>query len=409
MLGLICPGGAGGEGTSDWPQFRGPHGQGVSEAKDPPVSWDRKKGVDWKVEVPGAGWSSPVVQDGRIVLTTGVEKRGKMTLGVMQYDAATGKKLWHRELFTPTEEETAAMHAKNSLASSTPVIRDGIVYAHFAHMGTAALRLEDGEVVWKHQERYPPVHGTGSSPALAGDLLVFNADAKEDPAVVALAARTGKPVWRTPREVEVKRTFSFSTPLVIDHGGRTLILSQGSGMIGAYAPADGKLVWRVRYGEGYSVVPRPLFVDGMIYACTGFGLPHLLAIKPDGARGDVTDSHVVWKVKRNVPKTPSVVAGHGLIYMVDDTGRVTGLDAMTGQVRWTEKLAGNFSASPVLAGHTLYACSEDGVCFVLKVSADGGKILEEIDMGDRIFASPAVLDGTVIIRSEGHLWRISGK
>jgi outer membrane protein assembly factor BamB len=408
LLAVATAGVLRGEATTDWPQFRGPSGQGLSEARNPPRSWSKDEGVDWKVEVPGSGWSSPVLKDGKIVITAASRDGEKAKLGVLQFEARTGKLAWEKWVFTPSEEEVEAVHAKNSLASGTPIIAGGVVYVHFAHMGTAALDFGSGDVIWRHHENYPPVHGTGSSPVLVDGMLVFNVDGRDNPAVVALDARTGNAAWKTGRNVKVKRNFSFSTPLVIEHGGRRLVLSAGSGMVGAYDPLDGKLAWRVRYGEGYSVVPRPLFADGTVYVATGFGKPHLLAIDPDGARGDVTESHVLWDVDRNVPKTPSVVAGHGHIYMVDDTGRVSCLDGTSGETRWSDKLAGNFSSSPVLAGNILYACSEDGVCFVMEVSPTKGKVISEIEMEDRIFASPAVIDGAIILRSETTLWRISG-
>lgn len=393
---------------SAWPQFRGPTGQGIAEGKGP-LKWSKDQGVAWKVAMPASGWSSPVIAKGRIVLT-GARKDGDATvLSAFALDAKTGDTLWSVDLFKPTGAETAAMHAKNSLASSTPVIGDdGIVYVHFGHMGTAALKLDDGKPVWKKQIAYKPMHGNGSSPVLVGDLLVVNADAEVDPTILALRRKDGTIAWRTARQQPVRSYFSFSTPLVVENNGRTEILSPGSGLIGAYAPDDGRLLWKVTYGEGYSVVPRPVAADGMLFVATGYNIPKLLGIRLGKAEGDVTKTHQVWEATRRMPKTPSMLATNGQVITLDDTGTLSGLDAKTGKSVWNQKLPGNFSASPILAGKVLYISTEDGVVYVVEVSPDGAKILFEFDTAERTLASPVLLDGALYLRTDEHLWKITG-
>ena len=391
-----------------WPQFRGPTGQGIASGPGP-LKWGKDVGIAWKVPLTSQGWSSPVIADGKIVLT-GSRKDGETTvLTAFALDVATGKKLWDIDLFKPTAEETAALHGKNSLASSTPVIADGVVYVHFGHMGTAALRLDDGEALWKRQVSYKPMHGNGGSPVILGDLLVVNADAEIDPTIVAFHRKDGGIAWRTPRGQEVRSKFSFSTPLVVETDGRTEILSAASGMIGAYAPEDGRLLWKATYGEGYSVVPRPIVADGMAYVATGYNVPKLIAIRLGNATGDVTKSHIAWEVTRRMPKTPSMIATNGQILVLDDTGTLTSLDAKSGKPAWNEKLPGNFSASPILTGDTLYAVTEDGVCYVVKISPAAAKIEFETDIAERTLASPVLLDGALYLRTENHLWKITGK
>ena len=391
-----------------WPQFRGPTGQGIASGEGP-LKWSKDTGIAWKMPLPAQGWSSPVIAEGKIILS-GSRKDGDAThLTAFALDVATGKTLWNIDLFKPTAEETAALHGKNSLASSTPIIADGIVYVHFGHMGTAALRLADGEVVWKKQVSYKPMHGNGSSPVIVGDLLVVNADAEIDPTIVAFHRKDGTIAWRTPREQKVRSTFSFSTPLVVETDGRTEILSAGSGMIGAYAPDDGRLLWKATYGEGYSVVPRPIVADGMAYVATGYNVPKLIAIRLGKATGDVTETHIAWEVTRRMPKTPSMLATGGQILVLDDTGTLTSLDAKSGEPVWNEKLPGNFSASPVLTGDTLYAVTEDGVCYVVKITPKAAKIEFETDLAERSLASPVLLDGALYIRTENHLWKITGE
>ena len=391
-----------------WPQFRGPTGQGIASGPGP-LKWSKDAGIAWKVPLAAQGWSSPVIADGKIILT-GSRKDGDTThLTAFALDVATGKALWNVDLFKPTAEETAALHGKNSLASSTPVIADDVVYVHFGHMGTAALRLDDGEVIWKKQVSYKPMHGNGGSPVIVGDLLVVNADAEIDPTIVAFHRKDGTIAWRTPRGQEVRSKFSFSTPLVVETDGRTEILSAGSGMIGAYAPEDGRLLWKVTYGEGYSVVPRPVVAGGIAYVATGYNVPKLIAIRLGKATGDVTKTHTAWEVTRRMPKTPSMIASNGQILVLDDTGTLTSLDAKSGEPVWNEKLTGNFSASPILTGDTLYAVTEDGVCYVVKISPATAKIQFETDLAERMLASPVLLDGALYLRTENHLWKITGE
>ncbi len=390
-----------------WPEFRGPTGQGLAEGPGP-TEWSPETGVAWKVALPAHGWSSPVIASGKIILTGGRKKGDATILSAFALDVVTGKPVWNVDLFTPSDEETAAMHGKNSLSSSTPVIGGDIVYVHYGHMGTAALRLADGEVLWKKQIRYQPVHGNGGSPVLVDDLLVFNADAASDPTVVALHTKDGSVAWRTPREQEVRSTFSFSTPLVVENNGRTEILSAGSGMIGAYAPDDGRLLWKVTYGEGYSVVPRPVVAEQMLYVATGYNVPKLLAIRLGEADGDVTETHIAWEVPRRMPKTPSMIVTGGQVLALDDTGTLTSLDAKSGDVLWNKRLPGNFSASPILSGKILYAPTEDGVCYVLEISPTGAEILSETDIAERTLASPVLLGGALYLRTEENLWKITG-
>ena len=391
-----------------WPQFRGPTGQGIASGSGP-LKWSKDAGIAWKVPLVAQGWSSPVIADGKIVLSGSRKEGGTTVLSAFALDVATGKILWDVDLFKPTAEETAALHGKNSLASSTPVIADGVVYVHFGHMGTAALRLQNGEMIWKKQVSYKPMHGNGGSPVIVGDLLVVNADAEIDPSIVAFDRKDGGIAWRTPRGQKVRSMFSFSTPLVVETDGRTEILSAASGMIGAYAPEDGRLLWKVTYGEGYSVVPRPVVADGMAYVATGYNVPKLIAIRLGDATGDVTKSHVAWEVTRRMPKTPSMLAANGQILVLDDTGTLTGLDGKSGKPVWNEKLPGNFSGSPILTGDTLYAVTEDGVCYVVKISPDTAKIEFETDLAERMLASPVLLDGALYLRTENHLWKISGE
>jgi len=394
--------------AEDWPQFRGPTGQGISTATDVPVEWNASKNVAWSLEVPGRGWSSPVLVGGKVYLTTAAGGSGRtpLTLHVLCVDAETGKGAWDTEVFKPDPAAVRQINQKNSPASPTLLIAGDKMYAHFGHMGTAALDLS-GKVLWKQTGlNYSPVHGNGGSPVLVKDMLIFSCDGARDPMVVALDAQTGEMKWHTPRNTTAHKPFSFSTPLAIDVNGATQVISPGSGFVAGYEPQSGKELWRVRYGEGYSVVPRPVFADGLLFISSGFDAPVLYAIKPDGATGDATESHVAWTARKGAPRTPSVVVSGDELYMVDDSGVASCTDARTGQVYWTHRLDGGFSASLVLADGKVYFQNEDGVGTVIKAS----KTYEQLsvnDLGERTLASYAVTDHALFIRTEKHLFKIS--
>ena len=395
--------------TVDWPEFRGPTGQGISRAINPPLQWGPEKNVVWKTEIPGRGWSSPVVVDGKIVLTSGMDEAvdGFHELKVIQVDAETGMIVWDKTVLRGSKVEGGDKHPKNSLASATALIDGGVIYAHFGPMGTVALNFENGEVLWKQKVAYTSQHGSGSSPVLVDGLLVFNTDGVKAPAVTALHADTGELAWRTARSHTVRNNFSFSTPLVIDNRGRKEIISPGSGMVGAYRPSDGKELWRVTYPMGFSLTPRPIFVEDRVYLSTGFMRPSLYAIRVDGATGDLTESHVEWKYSRSMPKTPSPIFSMGGVLTLEDDGRLQSVDAQTGELRWRKALKGKFSASPVLVGDLLYCISEEGLCVVIRLRQDECEILSEIDLGERALASPALVDNALYIRTHPHLWKIS--
>ena len=392
----------------DWPEFRGPTGQGISMTADLPVEWSATKNVTWKVAVPGAGWSSPAISSGRIFLTTGVANAsGGLSLRALAFDVASGRALWETEIFSATEASVQPVHAKNSPASPTPIVEGDRVYVHFGHHGTACLDRA-GKILWRNNSlRYDPIHGNGGSPALAGDRLVFNSDGTADPFVAALDKATGKLVWKTPRTMKVKQTFSFSTPLIITVNGRAQIITPGSGAVSALDPQDGREIWRVRYGEGYSVVPRPVFAHGLLFIATGYNRADLLAIRADGA-GDVTDTHIAWRTTKGAPLTPSVVVVGDELYAVADSGVASCFDAKSGAVHWQERIEGNYSASPIATDGKIYFLSEEGVGTVVKAAKTFEKIAVN-KLQERTLASYAVANGALFIRSAAHLYRIERK
>ncbi len=393
--------------ADEWPQFRGPTGQGLSTATNVPLEWSATSNIAWRIGIPGAGWSSPVLSRDRLYLTTAVRASddAPISLRALCVSAMDGKILWDVEVFHPNEAATKARHQKNSLASPTPLVRGDRLYVHFGHLGTAALDLA-GKILWRQTEiAYPPVHGNGGSPVLAGDILAFSCDGEKDPFLIALDAATGDVRWKTPRLTSAKKNFSFSTPLEIQVGDSAQLISAGSGFVGGYSRKDGREIWRVRYGEGYSVVPRPVFAHGLIFISSGFDRPVLLAIDPKDASGDATETKVVWTLTKGAPLTPSMLVVGDELYFVSDAGIATCADAHTGKTHWSERLGGDFSASPVYADGRIYFQNENGVASVIK-SGTTFELLAQNDLGERTFASYAVADGAFFIRSESHLRRV---
>lgn len=384
--------------AAEWPQFRGPGGQGVSGERDLPLRWSETEGVRWKVPVPGLGWSSPVVAGGKVWLTASVGDRSA-SLRVLAFDAGTGERVVDTEVFRLPS--AALLNAKNSLASPTPIVDGDRVYVHFGAQGTAALTTR-GAVLWKTTLDYESQHGNGGSPVLYRDLLIVNCDGFDQAYVVALDVTTGKTRWRTAR----RRTWSqaYSTPLVVRSGERDLLVSVGAFRATAYNPLTGDEVWRVRYGDGFSNVPRPVAGHGLVFIATGFQQPSLMAVRMDGT-GDVTDTHVAWETSRGAPLTPSPVLVGEEIYVVTDLGVASCLDARTGRVIWQQRLTGNFSASPVAADGRIYFQSEEGETTVVAAGPAFRKLAVNT-LDGAMLASLAVSDGSLFVRTGTHLYRI---
>ncbi|MCB1236098.1 MAG: PQQ-binding-like beta-propeller repeat protein [Verrucomicrobiae bacterium] len=389
--------------ADDWTEFRGPDGQGHSPARNVPVEWSSSRNVAWETDVEGKGWSSPVVAGDRVFLTSAIEKGGGLELFTQAFDRESGKPAWETKVFEVGD--AFKIHKKNSHASPTPVFEDGRLYVHFGHDGTACLDARTGEIVWKRDSLYRPVHGNGGSPLILGDKLIFGCDGNADPFIVALNKANGDTIWKTPRDIEVKRPFSFTTPLAIEVDGKTQVISPASGAVFSYDPESGRELWRCRYGEGYSVVPRPVFANGLLYICSGFNTAILFAIRPDG-KGDVTDTHIAWQTQAQVPKESSPIAVDGLLFFNDDKGVTSCVDGKTGELHWQERLSpGSYSSSPVYAGGKLYFQSGAGVTTVIEPSKKFKKVAEN-DMSEPILASLAVTDGALFLRTESKLYRI---
>ena len=388
--------------AEEWPQFRGPTGQGHSTEVGLPLEWSESRNIAWKVPVDGSGWSSPVVAGGRVWLTAARPSgRSSVSLRAMAFDVATGRVVVDTEVFKVST--ATALNPKNSRASPTPIVDGDRVYVHFGPDGTAALTTA-GAVLWTKKLPYEPQHGGGGSPALYRDLLIVNCDGNGDEAyVIALDTRTGQTRWRKDRRRPAAQ--AYSTPLIIRSGERDLAISVGAFRTVAYDPNSGDEIWRVGYDDGFSNVPRPVFGAGLLFIATGFNSPTLIAVRPDG-RGDVTRSHVAWTVSRGAPYTPSPLLIDTRLYYVSDTGVLTCADAPSGRILWQQRLGGNYSASPVYADGRIYYSSEEGVTTVI----GGGPTFQKLavnTLDEPTLASIAVSGGAMFIRSEGHLYKVA--
>lgn len=393
--------------TDPWPTFRGPNANGIAPSDShPPIEWNEKQNIAWRIEIPGQGWSTPVVGEKRIYLSAAIpvdDQNDTFDLSLVILDRDSGKRLKTVSLMKQDGTIAAKIHKKNSHASPTPVLAGDRVFVHFGYQGTACCD-RDGRVLWTNRElAFRPTHGNGGTPILVDDKLIFTCDGDKQPKVVALDANSGELVWEVPRPLKAKKTFSFCTPTLITVDGKKQVIAPGSDCVLAIDPETGKTIWDVRY-TGYSVVPKPVFDNKRVYVSTSFDNASLLAIRPTGT-GIVTDSHVDWEIDKNVSKTPSMIVHEQLVYLVSDNGILTCVESETGDTVYRKRLGGGFSASPVMAGGKLYFTNESGQTIVLEPGRKY-QLLSENDLGERTLASPAIDGDAILIRTEDALYRI---
>jgi len=383
--------------AEDWPEFRGPTGQGHSVERGLPLTWSETKNVKWKIAIPGKGWSSPAILGDRIWLTTATED-GK-SLRAVCVDRNTGAITQNVEVFRI--KSLGPMSPKNSLASPTPVLEGDRVYLHFGAHGTACI-TQTGEIVWKTRLDYDNgQHGPGGSPVLYESLLIVSCDGNEIQYVAALDKLTGKTKWKKMREGYQ----AYTTPLVVKLPGGDQVISPGAFRAIAYEPRSGKEIWQVRYGDGFSNVPRPVYGNGLVFICTGFQEPTLMAVRVDG-KGEVGKKQIAWTLKRGAPLTPSPLLIGEELYMITDNGIATCVDATTGKEYWKARVGGNHSASPIYADGRIYFLSEEGESVVIAPGKEL-KVLAKNELDGEMLASMAVSGGSIFVRSRTHLYRLS--
>jgi outer membrane protein assembly factor BamB len=378
------------------------------------MKWSETEHVKWKTAIHGRAWSSPVVLGGQVWVTTATED-GRQLFAVA-LDQATGKVVHDLRLFDVATPQYA--HPFNTYASPTPVVEPGRVYVTFGSPGTAAIDTATGKVLWTRRDlECNHYRGAGSSPIIFRDLLLLHYDGSDVQYVVALDKRTGRTVWRTDRSIDFQDLGpdgkpmaegdlrkAFATPQIITVDGQPLMISMGAKATYAYDPLTGKERWRVEERTNHSASTRPVAGFGLVFLPSGFPKGELLAVRPDG-HGDVTATHVAWRLTRGVPNKPSLLLVDDLLFMTTDAGVASAVEAKTGSVVWTGRIGGTHSASPVYGDGRVYFFSEDGKTIVVDASRTF-KILAENQLGDGFMASPAIEGKAFFLRSKSHLYRI---
>ena len=381
--------------TEDWPQFRGPGGQGHATARGLPLTWSETENVAWKVAIPGKAWSSPVIRGDRLWLTTATDE-GR-SLRAICLDRATGNVRLDVAVFP--KNEPSGLHDLNSHASPTPILDGDRVFVHFGANGTACLSSE-GETLWTTKLTYKTYYGPSSTPVLYKELLIVTCQGTDARFTVALDKHTGQELWRRTHQGRN----SEATPLLIPTPTGDQLVGNFADRVVAYDPATGEELWSVSQGNNYAQVPRPVYGHGLVFVCGGYFEPLVQAIRPDG-RGDVTKTHVAWSHAQSIPQNPSPILVGDELYLVTDKGVASCFDARTGKLHWRERLGGGFYASPIFADDRLYFCGDDGVTTVIAPGPEFRKLATN-SLEKRIMASPAAVGRELYLRTESHLYRL---
>lgn len=390
--------------AGDWPEFRGPGQQGHSDETNLPLTWSETESVAWKTEIGGLGWSSPSIVGNRVWITTALD--GGKSLKLIGLDHDSGKIVHDVEVFE--KEDPGKIHGKNSHASPSPVIEGDRIYLHYGRHGTACYTTS-GEEIWKTVLTYEHRHGPGGSPVLFQDLIIINCDGTDTQYVVALNKHTGKEAWKKLRSEnqDDPGRMAYSTPILTLVDGQPQLISSGGEWTIAYEPATGNEIWRFRYPKGYSNVPRPVSGFNMTFISSGYDNPVFYAVKLGGT-GDITDTHVAWKIAKGAPRNASPLIVGDEIYIINDNGIATCLDAKTGEQHWQQRVGGDFSASPLYADGRIYLLNETGKTTVIAPGKEY-KMLAENELPGRTLASISAAHGALFLRTDTALYRLQKK
>jgi len=397
-----------------WPRFRGPNGQGISTATGLPTQWSDTENVAWKTPIPGAGWSSPIIWDDHIFLTTATDEGRECR--VIAVDRGNGEILWNTMVFTQVLER---QNPRNSRASPTPVTDGERVYAVFPNGHFVALDFA-GNILWTNTDLdFRSCHGFASSPILYGDLLItavnpsdMHGERAEGGRIVghqvpwdrsfllALDKNTGEERWRGMRGMT---SISSSTPVVIQVDGKSQILSMVGDVTQGFDPATGELVWTVRSG-GQPAVPSPAIgADGMVFAAP------ILGIRTDG-RGNVTDTHIAWRQGRNSPSIASFLYVNSVLYTAAGNGNFSAVDPANGIILWEHRLEGGSpDSSPIYADGKIFVTTAEGITTVFRPNANPETPAEVVavnDISEMVQATLAIAGNQIFIRTDQALWCI---
>jgi len=401
------------EDLSSWTHFRGSGLNGISTGTGYPVSWNDSTHIAWKVPIEGKGWSSPVLLDKQVWLTTA--SREKKEMRAICVDLESGKQIHNRLVFTP--EKFYRIHAINSYATPTPALEEGRVYVHFGRYGTACLNSTTGEKIWERTD-LPCEHiqGPGSSLLIYKDKLIVHLEGTKVQQILALDKLSGKTLWKTERPKEVYDPMleigkkAYITPIIIKVNGRDLMISNGSAACFAYDPETGKEVWRIIQGDD-STISMPVESNGMLFFYTSFvtgedgkKYAELFAVDPDG-EGDIGGTHIKWRMKAPILQLSTPVVVDAYLYTVDSKGVFYRLRARDGQVSWSENLKDKFHSSPLYADGHIYVSSTRGETLVY-TTGDKPELVSKNILEGEIWATPAMTDGAILIRTSEYLYRL---
>ena len=386
--------------AQNWPSFRGPNGDGTSTEASLPTRWDSITNVIWKVEVPGKGYSSPVIWKEKLFITTALEETHEKIL--LCFDSKNGKLLWQKTVVnTPFESK----HNNNSYASGTPAT-DGInIFVSFLDGKDIVVAAYDftGKQVWiKRPGTFSSPHGYSCSPVIFEDKVIINGDSQGDSFIAALSKADGHTIWKVSHE---NPAHSFSTPIFRQMAGKTQMIFCGNKEIASYNPVDGTKYWFVS-GPSEDFCSSPVYNEktGLVFVSSAWPQRVLVAIKPDG-KGDVSNSHVVWQSPKGAYYVPSPVCTDDYLFTTMTNGQVHCMEVSTGRIVWTENLGTQYP-SPVLANGMVYMPNDNGVITIIKPGSEFESIAKN-SIGENMFASPAISNGKIYLRGFEHLFCIS--
>ncbi len=398
--------------AENWPFWRGPTRQGISQETGLPLHWSAESNVVWKAEVPGDAWSSPIVFGDQVFVTTTTESG--VNCHVLAFDRKSGKQQWNKKVFeqTPRKKEQ-----RNSYATPTPATDGENVYAVFGDGSVVAVSAKSGDILWEHREvKFYSQHGLGASPVLHGDLLIMPLDASstgenkrigwqipwDQSYLLAFNKKSGDVAWKAMRG---QSRISHVTPNIMTHGGREILVSGAGDVVQGFDLKNGERLWSV-YSQGEGVVPSIVVGDGLAFSVSGFEKPTIRAVRPpQNAGGEPT---IVWEQKRSVPMIPSLLFVGKHLFGITEGGVAICLEAGTGEIVWQERVGGNHSASPVLVENRIYFLSEEGETTVIE-AAPAFKILARNELKEKCQASMAVSQKQIFIRTAGNLYCIAEK
>ena len=396
------------EANEQWSQFRGHYGNGIIKSTSAPINWSENTNIDWKTPIHDRGWSSPVIWNDQIWMTTATKDGNKM------YAICVNKlsgKIEH-DLHVFDVKSPQAITNENTYASPTPVVEEGRVYVHFGTYGTACISTKDGQILWKRRDLncdHEIGAGPASSPFIYNNFLIFNVDGRDVQYVIALNKETGETAWKTNRsvdfsDVQVNQRKAYGTPFIIPRGNTNQMVSIGAKGVYSYDPENGKELWKAEH-RGWSIAPRPVYGEGLVFTMIDRDRPEMWAINPNGS-GDITETHIEWKETKRMPPRASPIIIKGLLFVVDRNGYISCIEAKTGKSIWQKRMKGRFSASPILANNLIYFFNEDTVCTIIKPTRELEIVAENKLSSDKLMATPAFDENSIYIRTENNLYRI---